>query len=499
MIALLATSWALDCAEIANMGRAGVPVAGIVSELNASGMPVSMDDLGCLLAQRVDDDVVRAAARLNASQDDRPLVVAERSEPGVSRVRVELECGSVDVSPSDDGRVHVDGRLAAGGRLVWTPTADRLLVQVDLAGEAPGDADLPRFQGAPVPRKRLPCGDLTVRVPTALPVVLETTRAAVRMRGLAGSVDVTDHFGDVEIVGSSPDVRVRTTGGNVVTDTGARVLDVDTVSGRVVLGAGPGARVDVNSISGDIWVWGGPMERLEASAVSGRIRLFGGFAEGARASLVSHGGDIEARVPAGRIEVSSHEGEALGPERLQGAARAFASSAELGPAWAGLWNATPTRWWFPSGAVVSSTLADPSTDFELVARAFSGHVDVSTVTDVPAPTGPLVARLDGVQDRLAACGAAQHARSGGRGHAVATLVVDATGGVARLTAPGKADTPEALEDGALSACVVAALEGLAFDPGADTRVRWPVLFGPPVVLPDEELRANQLRALALQR
>ena len=127
--------------------------AGIVSELNASGMPVSMDDLGCLLAQRVDDDVVRAAARLNASQDDRPVVVAERSEPGVSRGAARR-------------RHHRHHAYAVSGIIVGIPRQPGL----------PG-------MGGFLRRRKIPSRHLdrsAFRAATAAPRTLSTTRRPTR-------------------------------------------------------------------------------------------------------------------------------------------------------------------------------------------------------------------------------------------------------------------------------------------------------------------------------
>lgn len=483
------------------MERAGVPAASVVSYLTSSGQPVSMEDLGCLLANHVDAGVVRAAARLNTRQEPRPQGLERVSQQGPGRLRLELECGSAVLSPSTDGRVHLTGTTTASGSLSWSEDGGRITARIVDRDGPTGDADLPRFQGAPRPepsRRRLPCADVELQVPPILPVVVDSTRASIQVLGLAGSLDITDHFGRVEVVGENDDVRVRTTDGDIRTDTAATTLDVDTVSGRVVLGAGAKARVSVNSISGDVWVWGGPMERLDVRAVSGNIRVYGGFAPGATSSLISHGGDIEARVPNGRVEVSSHEGQTLGLDRAQRAgADTFPNTEGLGAAWTSLFSAAPTRWWFPAGAVVASTLEGFSKDYDLKARSFSGRVDVLESRVLPAPTGPILSTLMGVSPRLDACATEQFARSGGEGHAVATLVIGPTGEIERLTAPTKASEPEAVADGALEACVVSALEGLTFDGGARTRLRWPVRYHAPLVLPDPDLRDRQLRALAL--
>jgi hypothetical protein len=406
--------------------------------------------------------------------------------------------------------VRLSGQSAERAELTVKVVGDRLTVNVGLAeNEATtGDdsAELPRFDGAPrrvqpfvSPRVRLPCADLRLEVPRDLAVSLDTTRGDVRLLGLSGALDLTNDFGNVEVVGSNKDVRVRTTGGDIFTDTAADQLEIDTVSGRVVVGAGEGARALINSISGDVWVWGGPIERLTVNAVSGNIRVFSGFGEGASGNLVSHGGDIMARVPDGRVDVSSHTGHALGPKRTSAPRDDVFPASELGPALAGIWKGAPTRWWFGSGAVVSAAFDASETDFDLAARAIAGLEDVDTGDRIPASSGPVIAEIMTVNQRLDGCAAKQFERASGSGHAVATLVVEPSGELASLTAPASADDSAALDDGLFSACVVGALKNLDFPPGAAARVRWPVRYGPPVVPPSPELRSQQLRALNTAR
>lgn len=505
MILLLSTAFALTCEEVANMERAGVPDATIISELNRAGTPIDAAFLGCLIAQEADDGLLKASARLHETHPPlaRPLERTQ-SASALRRVQLELECGSAEIRASRDGAYHLRGHTQMDGQLRWTPQGDRLDIAIVDGNEVPGgsaDASLPQFFAPttvqkPTKRRRVPCADLVLEVPASHALTLKTTRADVRMVGLAGDLDLTNHFGVTEVVGASSTIRARTTDGDLVLDTGATLVEVDTVSGTIAVGAGPDAQLTLKSISGDLWVWGGPVRHLSASAVSGDLHLFGTFAPGGRGRLVTHGGSIEARVPPGRVQVASHEGTALGLERKNRTRNdAFADASMLGPAYMGVWKSTPQRWWFASGAVLSTVQKDPSIDFDLSAQAFSGTVDVTTRETFPTATGPLLATLERVRGRLDSCAADQFARSGGKGHAIATLVVEATGELGEVSAPATGTPSQSLATGELSACVTNALQNLTFPAAGVARVRWPVRYGPPLDLPTPEDRAQVLRTL----
>jgi hypothetical protein len=508
VIALVVGAWALECHEVENMALAGVPHAQIAAEISGAGTPVGMDFLGCLFAREVDHGLVEAASRVHAVRQGRSTPLEQAVAVGrTRRVQLAVECGSVDWRAASDGRITVSGRGSDGSELVFDPVGNTLAVAVTERDAAPlrgPEVALPQFGGSRRPpdteragRPREACADLVVTSPPELAVAVRTTRADVRLHGLAGALEVIDDFGRVEVVGRNADVRVRTTGGDVYVDTGAVDLEIETVSGQVVAGLGTGARATITSVSGDIWTYGGPIQRLSANAVSADVHLFGTFADGGRGELVSHNGQVMARVPDGRLQLASHSGEVLAPDRSQPAAPF--DPAGQGPAWAGLWNDTPTRWWFGAGAVLSSRQQASSSEFELAARSFSGDVDVAVASGFPAPTGPIITTIEGVSDRLDRCAAEQFARSGGEGHAVASFTIRTDGALNRLTAPATAEDPAHVSDGVFSACVVTALERLAFEPGARVKVRWPVRFGPPTEPWSTDLVRSQLRAMRAAR
>lgn len=506
MIALMATAWALDCHEVRNMELAGVPHATIASEISRAGTPVDMEFMGCLFASGLDPELVKAAARVHQLRPGRDKHVRhEWPSTDLRRVRLAMDCGSVEWRASTDGQITVDGRAGVGDRLVSRIDKGQLSLSLGptaalaIEEETTVEVGLPQFDtsGAPSPApSRRPlerCADLVVHVPAQLAVSLETARADARFHGLSGPLQVVDHFGNVEVVGSNRELRIRTTGGDVYADTGATLLEVDTVSGQMVLGVGEEAHAVVSTISGGVWLYGGALKRLAVNAVSGDVNVFASFADGARADLVSHSGDITARVPRGRVDVSSHSGTVLGPER-SAPAKPFESEG-LGPAWARLWQESPTRWWFGSGAVLSGSQAASTGEFDLNARAFSGNVDVSTAGVFPTSSGPILQGLTAVQERLDACGTQQFARTGGSGHAVATFTVLDDGSLTRVSAPASAKNPDSVADGELSRCVVSALESLILDGQGTTRVRWPVRFGLPIEPLSNDATRSELRVL----
>ncbi|MEZ4316890.1 MAG: DUF4097 family beta strand repeat-containing protein [Myxococcota bacterium] len=524
MLALVMAAHALECGEVINMQEAGVPPEEIVRQMNVAGTPIDRDFISCISAWDAGPQLLEAAWRLERSATSREVRLhSEHEVPKATWVELDVTCGSVAVEGGEERLVIVDGKGAPGSQLVAAASGGGLRFHVDVQGglDAADVAQRPQFtrQEAPQPPTvERPCADLKVQVPRETKVVVKSTRADVRVWFVGGPVELTSHFGNLEVVGNTPEIVLKTTSGNIRSDTGAKHVDIETVSGMVEVSAGEGARVVATSISGAMWVWGGPIQRLDVNSVSGDLRLNAAMMDSGTASLQTHKGSIEARVPTGEVVVSSHEGFVSGPSRMvrpdgptQRVNRTpakppdrFGGLALLGPETYGVWaKDVPERWWFRSGAVFSRSITRKSAIFTLTASSFSGNVRVDAAETFPAPTGPLIAQLEAVRPRLDACSDAQHQRTPqSSGHAVVSLRLGFEGEVLDVKAPAVSANPADLSDGAFSSCLVRALEKVQFDRGGGAEVRWPVAYQPPVQIvpvqpgalnPMVEIRKRPLR------
>ncbi len=496
---------AMECEELANMELAGVPGAAVVRKLDLAGTPVDLDFIRCLAERGVSLELVRAAWRLRAEEPQytHPLK-HDQSVRASSTLELDMMCGSVSVLGTHDSAVRIRGSGPEQSRLDVKETrqpgnpsgpVEGLQVSVEDARAVDRDdpAALPRFtrEGALRPDVPRPCAHLQIEVPRDSRLVVTSARADVRIWFVGGPLELSSHFGDIEIVGRTDELVLRTTSGHVRADTASKHVDIETVSGMIELSAGEDARVALSTISGPIWVWGGPIRRIDASSVSGDIRMNASLADASHADLETHKGDVEVRAPDGDIVARSHEGLANGPAEMvrpdgfsQRHGRSVANGGQferldlLDAEVYGLWaKKVPERWWFRRGAVVSSVLSAPAKHIQLSARSFSGDVTVDTATRFPAPTGPLIVGLEDVGDRVDACVEEQRKRHPEAvGHAVLNIEIGEKGAVAKATAPAKAQDAAHVEDGRLSSCLVRAVDKRTFDAAPGTTIRWPVPF-----------------------
>jgi len=512
--ALVASAFALECTEVVHMEEAGVSVYDIVRELKASVTPVDDRFVDCLSGWGVDEAVLDTASQLRRRSRGliHPLSY-EQPVPDNSWIELDLMCGTVVVEGADVKTFHVEGMGEEGSRLVTVPSERGARIQLSGPGllEAVEDgAALPRFDRGLPPKKRTdvrPCANLKLRVPRDTRVVLKSTRADVQIHHVDGPLELTTLFGDMELVGATGELVLKTTNGNIFADTAATHVDVESVSGRVEIGLGAGSRVAAETISGALWFWGGPVERLYASSVSGNIQVNVAIEDAGDVSLTTHNGGIEARVPPGEVAVSSREGWAWGLNRKirpnspsqriprqgppPGRPEGFSRLKTLGAGSRGLWGeGQASRWWFRSGAVLSPTISMAGSGYTMKASSFSGNVRAWSAERFPGSTGPLIAVLDGVSGRFESCVQAQQRRHPGvDGHAVLSMIIDEKGKVVEVIAPAKSEQPEVISDGRFSKCVVDAVADLGFPEGPRTELRWPVSFRKPVeVVPVEPPR-----------
>ena len=120
---------------------------------------------------------------------------------------------------------------------------------------------------------------------------------------VSGSIKVSDIKGDLSANSISGGVRIATAGriaaaksisGDVeIVDTETDgALDVQSISGSVVLRKVTAQHVDVGSISGSVIVQDVQCDRIQAHSISGNVEFGGTLAKGGRYELTSHSGDV---------------------------------------------------------------------------------------------------------------------------------------------------------------------------------------------------------------
>jgi hypothetical protein len=193
--------------------------------------------------------------------------------------------GSVVVSAGDPGQATLTGELGPGSRLVIDGNAQHLELRVD------SDKDNGWF-GNKGPRSD---SNLTLKVPAGVSLRLQLVSADGKVSGIDGKL-----------------LNVGCVSGNVTIDSGSPQVDVDCVSGDVVLHAtraDPGVRMHLQTVSGDVQVTGAS-GNLKLETVSGRARAEGRQVQEFEAGSVS--GDVElvaALGKHGRIQAQTMSGE----------------------------------------------------------------------------------------------------------------------------------------------------------------------------------------------
>ncbi len=138
--------------------------------------------------------------------------------------------------------------------------------------------------------------ELQVRVPSWLPVTVESPYSDVRIDGLQAAVEVVVLSGSVE---------VRDTRGSVLLQSMSGEILLEDADGRLTL-EGAHKRIHVRNSSGDLRVETtvGPIEldgldteRIVAASVDGDIVYRGSFPPGSRTELFTHSGDVQLVLP----------------------------------------------------------------------------------------------------------------------------------------------------------------------------------------------------------
>jgi DUF4097 and DUF4098 domain-containing protein YvlB len=139
---------------------------------------------------------------------------------------------------------------------------------------------------------------------------------------VSGSIKVSDIKGDLSANSISGAVRISNAGriagaksisGDVeIVDTETDgAVEVQSISGSVLLRKLTARRVEVGSVSGSVVVQDVQCDRVEAHSVSGNVEFAGALSKGGRYELNSHSGDVRVAVAGGtgfEVEANSFSG-----------------------------------------------------------------------------------------------------------------------------------------------------------------------------------------------
>jgi hypothetical protein len=213
----------------------------------------------------------------------------ERRRPAPARGEVAIEnaFGSLTVRGWERNEVLVQGQLAAGAEgLSFEGEKDETWITVEVPDEwfhAAGEAAAFR-------------STLTVFVPAASRLSLETVNAVVTVTGVAGEVDVSTVNGPVKIEPPATVVEVETMTGTVEVRAPARETSLRTISGGVLV-EGARGRLDVETVSGKVTVRSAGLAALDVKTTTGEVTVSGPFAARGEVSIETFSSPVRLLLP----------------------------------------------------------------------------------------------------------------------------------------------------------------------------------------------------------
>jgi hypothetical protein len=155
--------------------------------------------------------------------------------------------GSVDIQPGDDGVIVVSARKDASH-------GDAENTRIEMAQDANGAVMVKTDFGHSFWQwNGQPCDvHYTVRVPRASSVQLKCVSSNGAVKGLSGSFDLNAVSGDLTLADLSGDIKAGVVSGSLKAEKLQGTAHVDTVSGKVTLGASNFQSMHLSTVSGGI-------------------------------------------------------------------------------------------------------------------------------------------------------------------------------------------------------------------------------------------------------
>ena len=213
-----------------------------------------------------------------------------------ARIDVSNIKGAVTVSGWDRNEVAISGSLGDGAKqLAIDGSADHLVIKVqppDKQGWFSWGAD-----------SRMGDTVLDLKVPRDAEMKIEVVSADVALTGVGGRMlDVNSVSGKVRLESDAKEVEVDSVSGNIDLTGKAERGHLETVSGNI-RARGLGGILKFETVSGDVDAENGDYRELSAGTVSGDINLRGKPSKDARIDVETMSGDVHLYVPS---DVSAH-------------------------------------------------------------------------------------------------------------------------------------------------------------------------------------------------
>ena len=243
-----------------------------------------------------------------------PLLAAtpiNETRPLDPRGRVDIENlkGRIQVRGCQCKQVRITGTLGDGvEKLVIEGDRDHLVVR----------AQYPHRVGAWRNDKTGPT-DLKLEVPLQAELNIESVSADIDVDGVApGDLDIDTVSGDVVVAAAPAHANIQSVSGDMRLTLNTADAKAETVSGDLVLRGRLNGEVHVESVSGDITLDsnGGRLRRVSASTVSGDTDLRIALADGGEIKSETVSGDVDLRLPkslSARVSGESFSGDLKAP------------------------------------------------------------------------------------------------------------------------------------------------------------------------------------------
>jgi len=140
--------------------------------------------------------------------------------------------------------------------------------------------------------------DYTVQVPASTTVSVRSVSGDVRLTGVKGEARLETVSGNVTTANSGQLAKVKSVSGDVsVTEGGSGdVLSLGSVSGNVLVKRLKARTLEVQTVSGDVLLVDTACDRVLGKSVSGDMQFGGPFAKAGRYEFSTHSGDVRVAV-----------------------------------------------------------------------------------------------------------------------------------------------------------------------------------------------------------
>jgi hypothetical protein len=153
----------------------------------------------------------------------------------------------------------------------------------------------------------------TVSAPAGTRLTVGSVSGNISVDGIKGDLSVNSVSGTVRLANAGRVSSAKSVSGNVeIVETQVDGgLEIQSVSGDVVLRKVNARRIEAGTVSGRVVLQDVQAERIEGHSVSGNVDYSGALAKSGRYELTSHSGDVRVAVGAGvgfELEASSFSG-----------------------------------------------------------------------------------------------------------------------------------------------------------------------------------------------